>query len=357
MKRNALTMFMLSIIALTLLSLLAGCGGHNKIDTPLPGGGNGSSAWKWEFNESDTSFQGNNSIVTITGGSLVQTVTSGTANSFLLSPDNLALDAGTHKYIKIRVKNNFSTAGILAVQWITTLDDPDTGWDSSWSSGTKSYLVSATGVSNDGQFHDYMIDLSAQANWTGTIRRVRIKLTPNTAPEDNLIEVDYIRITDVPDEYYAKAWEFNTDGNVESFGGNKSTVTSVGGSLVQTVTATTTNSFLLSSDNLGINASTHKYLKIRAKNKFSTAGILAVQWNTTTDTTWDTTWTTGTKSYIVSATGVPSDGQFHDYVIDLSAQPNWTGTINRLRIKLTPDTAPEENSVEVDYIRVSNVRK
>ncbi len=177
------------------------------------------------------------------------------------------------------------------------------------------------------------------------------EMPPSYQVSDNVV-TDFV--IDGPDEYYAKAWEFDADGNVEGFGGNKSTLTSVGGSLVQTVPADNSNSFLVTPDNLDINSSTYKYIKIRVKNNFSAAGILAVQWITTTDTSWDTTWSSGIKSYLVSANRVTNDGLFHDYVINLSSKANWTGTISRLRIKLTPDTAPENNSVEVDYIRVSN---
>ena len=204
MKRNALTMFLVTYILLALVVLVAGCGGHNKPDTIPPGGGQqppgggGENVLKWEFNtDGDVlGFVGNNSTLASSGGSLIQTVTAAGTNSFLLSPDNLEINAATYKYIKIRVKNNFTTAGYLAIQWVTTADAV---WDTTWNTGTtKTYVVSATGDTNDGQFHEYVINLSAQANWTGTISRLRIKLTPDTPPEANSVEVDYIRVSNVP---------------------------------------------------------------------------------------------------------------------------------------------------------------
>ena len=150
------------------------------------------SAYYWRFSGVTQGWLGNNITVSATDDCLVGEVEAGKINSFLLSPSGLAIDASEYKYIKVRVKADYGQPGILALQW-TTLEDGN--FDSSWNQGTKTYEVGKTVVTNDGVFHDYVIDLSSQDGWIGTVTRIRVKVTPGSDLGKMKFTVDSVRVS------------------------------------------------------------------------------------------------------------------------------------------------------------------
>lgn len=108
-------------------------------------------------------------------GSALKGTTNNT-DSYIQTAASLSLDTAIYKFVEIRLKTEPSTA--LQFFWGT--------------SGTPSYnetnslKVTAT---ND-QWHTYLLDMSAETNWTGTLQNFRIDIG---SAVDIDYEIDYIR--------------------------------------------------------------------------------------------------------------------------------------------------------------------
>ncbi len=393
----------------------------------------------WEFDGTTVEgWGGNGSTLTVSDGVLIQAPK--TNNKFLVSPSNLGLDASTYKYLKVRMKNDTSEYAHFRFEAIGTNNTAYTG---AWN-----YIegdVNTPTIPNDGEFHEYVVDLSKFDNWSGTIKQFRLCMNRNYATTGNC-EFDYIRLSDTGDlsacevsldsltnptdialgesieltatatgdnvskveylvngtsvgsateapytvnwtpsavgGYHVKAvatfaagtldsdvayvsvynpnvvennayiWNFN--GSVEGWFANASTRAAADNCLVQSVEANKYNSFLLSPSGLSIDASKYKYIKIRVAGEYAEKGLLGIQWITTDDTAWDEKWSLTDKTKVYDGTPVENDGYFHEYVIDLSEHSGWTGTVSRLRIKITPNTTTLAATAKVDFIRISD---
>jgi hypothetical protein len=135
----------------------------------------------WEFEGSVEGFGANNSTKEAVGGNLVQTITK--SNTWLLSPNNLAINADSCPILKVRVKNSTNRVGHFAIEAIGTEKAAFTG-----------NFINIGEIKNDGEFHEYEVDLSAMApsEWRGIVTRFRLRLSQWTC--EGTIEVDYIRI-------------------------------------------------------------------------------------------------------------------------------------------------------------------
>lgn len=392
----------------------------------------------WEFDGTTTeSWQGNGSTLTVSDGVLIQAPTGN--NKFLVTPTNLGIDASVYKYLKVRMKNATSANALFRFEAI--------GTNKAAYIGTWTYLAgsaNAPAIPNDGEFHEYVVDLSQFDDWTGTIKQMRLCMSPwggtgnceydyirlsdtgdlsacevslnsltnptdialgesialtSTVTGDNVSKVEYLvngasvgSATEAPytvnwtpsavGGYHVKAvatfavgtldsdvayvsvynpnvvennaYIWNFDGSTEGWFANASTRDAADNCLVQTVEANKNNSFLLSPSGLSIDASKYKYIKVRVAADYNLAGQFGVQWITSENGTFDSGWGATTQTKLVGTAVITNDGEFHDYVIDLSDHAGWTGTITRLRIKVTPWNDTEEMNAKVDFIRVSD---
>jgi len=298
-------------------------------------------AKEWEFEGSVLGFGANNSTLTSVGGNLVQTITTAKNNTWLLSPSGLNVDASVYKYLKVRVKNSTTTAGLFRFQATgTNKADFTSGW----------VAIEDNVTPNDGKWHEYVVDLSQYGTeWSGTISRFRLCMSAWNC--EGTVEYDYIRLSDTGDttedegeEVEDLGWEF--DGSILGFGANNSTATSVGGCLVQTITTEKNNTWLLSPNNLGIDASVYKYLKVRVKNSTSMAGLFRFEATGTNKSAFANAWVP------LADNKTPNDGKWHEYVVDLSQYgTEWSGTISRFRLCMSAWNC--EGTVEYDYIILS----
>ena len=154
----------------------------------------------------------------------------------------------------------------------------------------------------------------------------------------------------------AYEWNFNTDGDKESWVANKGTTAVLGGVMTHTVKAGQNNAFLQSPKDLTIDGSQYKYVKIRLKNSNCASSACIVSFITDTDTNWDKVYSSGTKS-VVTATGITGyDSDYTEYVIDMSANSNWTnGTVTRIRVlTFLNSTSITAGSMDIDYIKVDD---
>ncbi|MFD0713332.1 discoidin domain-containing protein [Paenibacillus sp. GCM10027626] len=105
---------------------------------------------------------------------------------------------------------------------------------------------------------------------------------------------------------------------------------------------TGTDPYLQSPDGLHIDASKYGYVKISMKNN-TPDDTAELYWLRDDDTTWDLT---KYKSFAIK----PVDSGYSEYIIDLSAEPEWKGVIRQLR--LAPANSAASGTIELDSIRV-----
>jgi GH43 family beta-xylosidase len=132
----------------------------------------------WNF---DTSLEGWNTPMNLTTGASGGFANLNITNSdpYIHSPNNLNISYSDFKYLVIRMQNQ-TASNTAELFWTTTTS---TAYD-----GAK--RVSIPIVASDTQQRTYIIDLSANANWNGTIKQIR--LDPTTA-SSGTVKIDHIK--------------------------------------------------------------------------------------------------------------------------------------------------------------------
>ncbi len=145
--------------------------------------------------------------------------------------------------------------------------------------------------------------------------------------------------TNIPCSGLVTAWEFDRDGYAEGWKPTHSlsSMTVSGGVLSTTVTGA--DPFGSAPAWVAIDADAQRYIVVR----------MAVSSGSVAEFFW------GTQARPYHEAGrevqfnIISDGQFHTYVIDMSANPQWTGIVNSLRLD---PTEASSGTVRIDYVRV-----
>lgn len=134
-------------------------------------------------------------------------------------------------------------------------------------------------------------------------------------------------------------WEFDTAGNREGWwaANRVSNLKTTGGSLVGDITGA--DPYIIGPRYPDINADVYRYIRIRMKSTADSSAEFF--WGTQADPVHR-----GGRE--VAFTVIP-DGQFREYVVDMSIHPEWKGLVNTLR--LDPANGPA-GRFEVDYIRI-----
>ncbi len=141
----------------------------------------------WAVNKS-----GSGVAISCEDDNLVYTLnTAGTSNTFLLSPDNLAINGAEHKKIKLSIKNTLGNVSGVKVAFIT---DTDSAWDTTWT-GTLTKTVSGPALSVKDDYAECVIDMSSNALWNiSTIKRLRILISEFAGTTTGTMYVDSISI-------------------------------------------------------------------------------------------------------------------------------------------------------------------
>ncbi|PKN91158.1 MAG: hypothetical protein CVU44_20570 [Chloroflexi bacterium HGW-Chloroflexi-6] len=273
----------------------------------------------WEFSTTTDGWGAPNSHISgltwLSGGYLGGNIIG--TDPYLFSADYLSVSMTDNKIIKIRMRN-YSNSTMAQLFFITTTD---TAWNEAKS---KVFAIQP----NSG-FTEYTIDMSSVAGWTGTLRRLRFD--PVTL--QGSFAVDYVRIGVDPD------WEFNSAA--EGWGQPSSHVSNFGWQAGGYIGGDITGNgpFILSTDNLGFDISNDKHVKIRLKNATnSTSAQLFFTTNTSQAFS-----ESKSKLFLV----VPNS-DYTEYVIDMSALPDWTGTLRQLRF----DPGSSTGAFSVDSIQL-----
>ncbi len=145
-----------------------------------------------------------------------------------------------------------------------------------------------------------------------------------------------ITINNVEEPTY---WDFVSD--LEGWN-SPNNLTAAAASSVATFSITGTDPFIHSIDNLNITTSENKYVVICMQNQ-------------TNSTTAELFWTTyespsfnSTKRVAIPI--IANDTQQRYYIVDLSANPNWTGALKQLRLD---PTIAANGSLQVDFIKIT----
>ena len=150
---------------------------------------------RWDFN-TDGNFEGWNRItnigwgrkdssgcisnVMVSGGALSMNITCG--DPYIYGPADINLDAANN-FIKLKMMNA-SSATKCQIYFITTID---TIWDEN------KHVDYTQLVTNDANETLYVIDMSMNYSWTGTIRQFRVD--PTSDNNSGSVKIDYIEVT------------------------------------------------------------------------------------------------------------------------------------------------------------------
>lgn len=154
-------------------------------------------------------------------------------------------------------------------------------------------------------------------------------------------------------------WDF--DESAEGWNVNKAnngvSIEAKSGKLIYTLAKEgTTNTFLLSPDNLGIDGSELYKIKINVKNDGAAVANIMAAFITEEDQSWDTTWTSGTTKTVMGPS-VNAQSDYTEYVVDMSVNELWkSGTIKRLRIMLGDYKGEARRRMFIDSICVEGNR-
>jgi hypothetical protein len=136
-------------------------------------------------------------------------------------------------------------------------------------------------------------------------------------------------------------WNFGT--STEGWGNTNSLTTSVNNGIL-TLTATGTDPYIYSPNNLNINASLIKTIKIRLQNNTNQSAF-QIYWITNTDQTYN-------SAKLIQIPVTPNLTTQKEYVFDFSSITGWQGTIKQIR--LDPGNPATNTSVAIDYIKLTN---
>ncbi|MBM7568380.1 GDSL-type esterase/lipase family protein [Paenibacillus sacheonensis] len=145
--------------------------------TPASSGG-GSYAAQWNFDGS--SLEGwnlaNDVSGSATGGALHVNLTGG--DPYILSPDNLGINASANGHVYVRLKNNTGSTN-LQIYFSTAADG-----------GFSESKAKVTPISANSGYADYDIDMSAVSGWSGTLKQIRMDFFDSS----NSVDVDSVKI-------------------------------------------------------------------------------------------------------------------------------------------------------------------
>lgn len=131
------------------------------------------------------------------------------------------------------------------------------------------------------------------------------------------------------------SWNFNQDGNYEGWTMYNQSGTVSGG--VINLSSWGIDPYIISSDALGINAATTRFIKIRMKNSTSSQ-MAQIYWITNNDGNW-----TDYKSKVIP---INPNSDYTEYVVDIGSNSFWRDTIRQLRI----DPGVTSGAYYIDYI-------
>jgi hypothetical protein len=284
----------------------------------------------WEFTSTTEGWVAGNKVSNFAwqSGGIIWGLITGT-DPQIYSADNLNIQIGpnsTNDVIKIRLKKNNAIATRGKFYFIT---NARTGWDEV---KQNSFPISAY----NNEYTEYTINMSGVTGWEGTLKRLRFD--PEEGSVNTLFYIDYIRVESSMAP--AKAWEFDSyQLQTESwsvFNNITNFTWKISGIVEGTVSGV--DPWIVSADNLNIDITNSKTIKIKLKNMSSaTQGLFLFTTNSGVSTY---------KEFVIKA----NENVFTEYTIDMSQANGWGGTLKQLFFD--PTWNATSGSFAIDYIRV-----
>lgn len=279
----------------------------------------------WDFAGSTTEgwSNGQNIGIQAVGGALAYETVG--ADASIMSPTSLGIDAAANRYLKFSLEN--PSAGDVVEVFFTTDTD-----------GTMNYAkeVSVAVTPSTTERKEYVVDMGANVNWSGTIDRLRIDVPDQTTGGDTG-RIDYILLDSSPLRSFSNpTWDFETGlGGMSLYNIASSSVS--GGVFSYTSTA---NPIIITQRPLNLEASEYSFIKVVLKN---TAPGSRINVFFTTDAE-----DTPSESKRLSVSAAPSSTAFTTYYIDTN-NLKWTGKILDLRFDL-PTSGGSSFTSQIDSI-------
>jgi hypothetical protein len=134
----------------------------------------------WHFENSLENWNGVNQMTSTISNSIASMTITGT-DPYMHSPNYLSLPTNIFKYVVVSMQN-VSSSNTAELFWVTDTDGTYNG----------SKRVSFPIVPNDTKQRYYIIDLSTNPSWTGTIKQIRIDPTTNVT--SGSARIDFIKL-------------------------------------------------------------------------------------------------------------------------------------------------------------------
>ena len=245
-----------------------------------------------------------------------------TKKSQVIASPETSIDADTNRYMLVTMKNNINTSQ-MKLQF---------SYDGSSFVGSQVVTFS---VNQDTEFVTYVVDMSANSNWNGTVKKVRLVLSDKD--EEGTAYFKSIEFTsELPQEeiVYTTKFDFSAD---KAGWVNGVTSMSVGhNGEAMTVEVQKKDRILLSPEGANIDADANRYMIITMKNNINISAM-KVRFNAD-----------GSKTFVVANTvkfNVNQDDDFATYVVDMGANANWAGTVKRMSIIFSDDVDEEKSGI------------
>lgn len=282
----------------------------------------------WQFNSDGNSegwTTGNSVTGTVQNGSYSITISG--QDPYVFSPDNLGINMDAMPYLQITLKNEtLDWAG--RVYWTTTTD---TTW-----SEAKSCSFALKNADND--YRTYVIDFGSSANWTGTLKQLRLDVVDNVS--SGTVFVDKINFISHPENNYA-AWTFSTENSTDEWLlTNHVSGSAVGGSLNLSVNGS--DPYVHSPDFLNLDMEHCRYIRIDMTNA-TYATEARIFWTTSADQNWS-------ESKSETITLLTGQQNLNSYIIDLGSHANWSGVLKQLRFDFVDQLTAGNVNIDAIYV-------
>ncbi len=283
-----------------------------------------------EFNDGVVAWSANNITSLAESGGVMSGTQNGTDPfvSRTSAPNAAKIEGLDNTYVHLRMKVPSTMSNSASLFW-----DDTNGFVGGQSAGFT--------TTNDGAFHDYVINLSGNTGWTGLTSINALRVDPTNGPGTGQFQLDYVRISSSSTNSYQYVVDGFGDGSAAEW--------------------------TMSSNMLGGTESGGVYTRVNPGNDpFMSRPILDVNGTLTpiVRVTMSVSGGTGTQAgqifwenedgtYTAARSAnfnVIADGVMRTYEIDLSADPDWAGkTIDGFRLD---PTGTANTTISVNHIEI-----
>jgi hypothetical protein len=208
---------------------------------------------------------------------------------------------------------------------------------------TEDRVVDFGVVANDAIARDYVVDMGAHDDWSGTIYQLRFDVSDERGLDDaaagGSVIIDHIRVGSDDSWVAGPTWSFDADAEGWMKRHDSDELAVADGVLTLTISNPDSGIELHALD---IAAASYSKLRMRVRNGLGEAG--GQLFFTTSESSWS-------EANSVAFAMIEQDPAHREVVVDLTSVGSWTGTITNLRIDFG---GAASGPVAIDWIALSN---